>query len=172
MYYFEAFPTALYNVDGGLHWTLVTDIFKRVRLRTNIKENIILLDPYDIPDAEAPEMVSERHHGSVEYYWVILLINGITDPYHDWPKSTREFQLYVNDKYGLSDLDSTHHYEIYQDSGDTTTTIEVENTTYPTATPISNYEYEHALNENKRSISLLRNDYLGTFVDEFERLIN
>ena len=56
-------------------------------------------------------------------------------------------------------------------SGDTTITIEVENSTYPSATAITNYEYEVALNESKRQIDLLRNDYLTFFVDEFQSLI-
>ena len=44
MYYFEQFKTAIYNIDGGSEWTLVTDILKRVRLRSNIKKNVTLLD--------------------------------------------------------------------------------------------------------------------------------
>ena len=38
------------------------------------------------------------------------------------------------------------------------------------ASAISNYTYEYNLNESKRSIDLLRNEYLGIFVDEFEML--
>ena len=65
----------------------------------------------------------------------------------------------------------THHYEIYQTSGDTTIKIEVENSTYPSASIVTNYEYEVALNDSKREIDLLRNDYLTFFVDEFEKSI-
>ena len=36
---------------------------------------------------------------------------------------------------------------------------------------VSNYNYEVALNEEKRSIDLLRNEYLGFFEDEFQSLI-
>jgi hypothetical protein len=49
--------------------------------------------------------------------------------------------------------------------------IEVENSTYPSATIVTNYEYEVALNESKRKIDLLRNNYLGIFVDEFSNII-
>ena len=58
-----------------------------------------------------------------------------------------------------------------QTSGDTTVKLEVENTSYPSATVVTNYEYEVALNETKRKIDLLRNDYLIAFTEEFERLI-
>ena len=41
----------------------------------------------------------------------------------------------------------------------------------PDASGGTNYEYEIALNEEKRSIDLLRNEYLGFFTDEFENSI-
>ena len=49
--------------------------------------------------------------------------------------------------------------------------IEVENSSYPLATSVTNYNYEHELNESKRSIDLLRNEYLGSFVFEFEHMV-
>ena len=44
-----------------------------------------------------------------------------------------------------------HHYEITQTSGDTTVTIDVgmNTTDYPSATAISNYQYEDKLQEKK-----------------------
>ena len=80
-------------------------------------------------------------------------------------------QKYLLSKYTETQLTETHHYEISQTSGDTTIKIEVENTTYPSASIVTNYEYEIALNESKRKIDLLRNDYLGMFEDEFRSLI-
>ena len=80
-------------------------------------------------------------------------------------------QSYLTDKYSETQLYEPHHYEIPQTSGDTTVMIEVENTTYPSATIVTNYEYEVALNEEKRSIDLLRNEYLGYFTEEFSDLI-
>ena len=80
-------------------------------------------------------------------------------------------QKYLLNKYTETQLTETHHYEISQTSGDTTTMIEVENTTYPSASIVTNYEYEVALNEEKRSIDLLRNEYLGYFTEEFSDLV-
>ena len=98
------------------------------------------------------------------------MLNGITDPYHDWPKSQREMQLYLNNKYGTR-INDVHHYEISQTSGDTTIQIEVDNTSYPSAIPITNYTYEHELNESKREIDLLDTSYTSFFVEEFTQLI-
>ncbi len=169
MSYFNRFPTILYDPAGVTNPVLVTNILKRVRLRTNMKREIVLLDKYDVQENETPEIVSDKHHGSPYYHWVVLMTNGVTDPFHDWPKSTRELQLYIAGKYG-SNIDSPHHYYVNQVSGDTTQRIEV-NSNYPNAITVTNYEYEVDLNETKRSIDLLRNEYLSAFLEEFDRLI-
>ena len=171
MSYFGYFPKTMYDPAGDGSAKLVTNIMKRVRLRTNMKKEIIMMDPYDVKENETPEIVSDKHHGSPYYHWVVLILNDISDVNHDWVKSTRQLQKYLLDKYTEAQLAETHHYEISQTSGDTTTKIEVENTTYPSASIITNYEYEVALNEEKRSIDLLRNEYLGYFEDEFQNLI-
>ena len=161
----------MYDPTGDGSAKLATNIMKRVRMRANMKKEVIMMDPYDVKENETPEIVSDKHHGSPYYHWVIMLLNDISDVNHDWVKSTRQLQKYLLTKYTETQLNETHHYEISQTSGDTTTTIEVENSTYPSAAAVSNYEYEVALNESKRKIDLLRNDYLGYFTDEFASLI-
>ena len=171
MSYFNYFPKTMYDPAGDGSAKMVTNIMKRVRLRTNMKKEIVMMDPYDVKENETPEIVADKHHGSTTYHWIVMLVNDISDVNHDWVKSTRQMQKYLTDKYTETQLNEAHHYEISQTSGDTTTKIEVENTTYPSATLITNYEYEIALNEEKRSIDLLRNEYLSFFVDEFEEMM-
>ena len=172
MSYFQYFPTIMYDpVSNGDKAKLVTNILQRVRMRANMKKNVVMLDQYDIQENETPEIVADKHHGSPYYHWVIMILNDISDVYHDWPKSTRQLQKYVSLKYTSAQLSEVHHYEIPQTSGDTTIKIEVENSTYPGASIVTNYEYETALKEEKRSIDLLRNDYLGFFTEEFATLI-
>ena len=171
MSYFNQFPTMIYDPAGDGSTKLCTDIMSRVRVRANMKKEIVMLDPYDVKENETPEIVADKHHGSPYYHWVVMILNDISDVNHDWVKSTRQLQKYLLTKYSEAQLNEPHHYEMYQTSGDTTITIEVENSTYPSATAITNYEYEVALNESKRSIDLLRNDYLTFFVDEFQSSI-
>ena len=171
MSYFNQFGTILYDPAGDGSAKLCTDIMSRVRIRASMKKEIVMLDTYAVKENETPEIVADKHHGSPYYHWIVMLLNDISDVNHDWVKSTRQLQKYLLTKYTEAQLSETHHYEISQTSGDTTIKIEVENTTYPTATAITNYEYEVALNEEKRSIDLLRNDYLTFFVDEFEGII-
>ena len=171
MSYFNKFGTILYDPAGDGSGKLCTDIMSRVRVRANMKKEIVMLDPYNVKENETPEIVADKHHGSSYYHWVVMLMNDISDVNHDWVKSTRQMQKYLMSKYTETQLTETHHYEIPQTSGDTTIMIEVENSTYPSATTVTNYEYEVALNEEKRSIDLLRNEYLAFFVDEFKSSI-
>ena len=136
-----------------------------------MKKELVMLDKYKVQELETPEIVADKHHGSTFYHWVVLIVNGISDVYHDWPKSTRQMQTYLSDKYTEAQLNEAHHYEIPQTSGDTTVMIEVENTTYPSATAVSNITYEMELNEEKRKIDLLKNEYLGFFESEFENMM-
>ena len=171
MSYFNQFGTILYDPAGDGTAKLCTNIMSRVRVRANMKKEIVMLDPYDVKENETPEIVADKHHGSPYYHWVIMLLNDISDVNHDWVKSTRQLQKYLLTKYTETQLTEPHHYEISQTSGDTTTKIEVENSTYPSATTITNYEYEVALNESKRKIDLLQNEFLTFFVDEFQSSI-
>ena len=161
----------MYDPKGDGSAKLVTNIMKRVRMRANMKKEVVMLDQYDVKENETPEIVADKHHGSPYYHWVVMMINNVADVNHDWVKSTRQLQKYLLSKYTETQLTEAHHYEISQTSGDTTVKLEVENTSYPSATVVTNYEYEVALNETKRKIDLLRNDYLIAFTEEFERLI-
>jgi len=98
-------------------------------------------------------------------------LNDITDRYHQWPKNQNQFLSYVNDKY--SNVDSTHHYEISQVSGDTTIKIDIgtDNTDYPAASIVTNFEHEEDLQDKKRKIRLLDPSYVEDFVAEFEKLM-
>ena len=170
MSYFSYFSPLLYDPKGNGNAKLVTNILSRIRIRVNMKKEIVMLDAYDIKENETPEIVADRHHGSPYYHWIVMILNDVSDVYHDWPKPTRQLQKYVQTKYTEAQLSEVHHYEIAQSSGDTTIKIQVPQGTSG-ATTVTNYEYEVAKNDAKRSIDLLRNDYLGFFVDEFESLV-
>ena len=169
MSYFNNFPTRLYDPKGDGSAKLCTDILRRVRVRVNMKKEIVMLDPYDVKENETPEIVADKHHGSSYYHWIVMILNDISDVNNDWVKSTRQLQKYVQTKYTDAQLSEVHHYEIAQSSGDTSIKIQVPQGTSG-ATTVTNYEYEVALNEEKRSINLLRNDYLGFFVEEFSNI--
>ena len=142
-------------------------------IRTKLKSNALLYDTYNVKEGETPEMIAHKLYGDSELHFVIMLINDITDRYHQWPMSLPQFQEFINDKY--DDPDGIHHYESTQTSGDTKVKIEVFNEVdsdaYTGLTPITNREYEENEQDKKRQIRLLDPSYIEQFVDEFEKLI-
>ena len=174
--YFESFPNRLYDLKGNGQQTLVKDIFRRMKVRDNIKNNLALYATYDVVPGDTPETISFKHFGSTDYFWVICLMNDITDRYYDWPLDYQAFEEYVTDKY--DNPQAIHHYEKDQSSGATTGNgpgdfshkIEV-NSTDTDGQSVSNYEYEQRLQDQKRQIKLLDKAYLNQFVEEFERLV-
>jgi len=151
--YFDAFPVIPYDAKGDLNFKDVTNLLRRVGMRAKLKSQTLLYDTYDVKEGETPEMIAHKLYGDAELHWVILLINDITDRYHQWPMSGMQFLGYINDKY--SNVDGIHHYESTQTSGDTKVKIEVFNEVdddaYTGLTPITNREYEESEQDAKRS---------------------
>lgn len=174
MAYFDRFPKGQYDIAGDKNYKLVTDIFKRIKVRSKIQNEASLYDVYDVQNGDRPETIAFKHFGSSDLHWVILLTNNITDAYHDWPMSNADFETYVFDKY--ANPDAIHHYEIAQSSGPTTSNdyshlVEV-NSDHVGASSVSNYEYEQRLQDEKRKIKLLQPQFLNVFIEEFDKLIN
>ena len=171
--YFRNFPTIIYDSVGDGEFKDVTNLLRRVGVRAKVKTNTLLYDTYDVKEGETPEMVANKLYGDPELHWVILLINDITDRYHQWPMTTPQFQAYVTEKYAAPD--ATHHYEIAQDSGDTTKKIEIYNPidsdAYASATVITNFEYEQNQQDEMRKIRLLDPKYIDDFIEEFKTIM-
>ena len=170
--YFKNFPTIPYDSQGNGKFKDVKNLLRRIGLRSKIKSNASLFDTYDVKNGEPPESIAFKLYGDSELHWIIMLMNDITDRYHDWPMSEAQFLQFVNDKY--SNPDGTHHYEISQSSGDTSKKINIgtDNTDYPTATLITNFEHEQEEQDKKRKIRLLDPSYTDQFIEEFKLLMN
>jgi hypothetical protein len=176
--YFDSFPTILYDSKGQGNPKIVTNLMKRVALRSKAKDNAMLYDTYDIKNGETPESIADKLYEDPELHWVILITNDITDRYHQWPMLEQQFNTYVNEKY--DNPDGVHHYEITQSSGSDRTKIEVYNNTalytgdadfYSSASTVTNREYEEREQDNKRKIKLLDPRFVDTFVEEFKSLM-
>tara|TARA_B100000073_G_scaffold340412_1_gene340207 strand:- start:2894 stop:3421 length:528 start_codon:yes stop_codon:yes gene_type:complete len=169
--YFSKFPDIIYDPDRDGQFQICKNILRRVALREKVRTNTLLYDTYDVKEGESPESLADRLYGSPEYHWVVLMVNNVTDRYHDWPMTTPQFLEMVADKY--DNVDAVHHYEITQESGSTKVKINIgtDNTDYPSATPITNYEYELERQNTISRVRLLDPAYLPQFVTEFETLM-
>ena len=169
--YFKEFPTIPYDSEGNGKFKDVKNLLRRVGVRAKIKTNTSLYDTYYVKNGESPESIAHKLYGDSELHWVILLLNNVTDRFHDWPMSEAQFLQFVNDKY--DNVDAIHHYEIPQSSGDTSKKINVgtSNSDYPTATAITNFEHEQEQQDIKRKIRLLDPSFVPSFVSEFKSLM-
>jgi hypothetical protein len=175
--YFSLFPTIFYDAVGNSDPKIVTHLLKRVALHSKASESVALFDTYDVRNGETPEMIAHKYYDDAEYHWVILLVNNITDRYHQWPMNTRQFLAHLAERY--DNVDAVHHYEINQVSGDTSvkinigiTNIDIDGNTIADATLITNREYEEEKQDVLRKIRLLDPEHLEQFVEEFERLVS
>ena len=174
--YFSLFPTIFYDAVGNSDPKIVTHLLKRVALHSKASESVALFDTYDVRNGETPEMIAHKYYDDAEYHWVILLVNNITDRYHQWPMNTRQFLAHLAERY--DNVDAVHHYEINQVSGDTsvkinigTSNIDENGDTISSATLITNREYEEEKQDTIRRIRMLEPAYLEQFIEDFQNLI-
>ena len=174
--YFDSFPIIQYGSTDGTIKT-ATNLLRRVAIRSKVKTNASLFDTYDVKSGETPEIIADKFYDDPQLHWVIMLVNNVTDRYHDWPMNEQQFSTFVNEKY--SNPDGIHHYEITQESGDTKQKIEVydpdlissDTDAYTSATAITNREFEESEQDKKRKIRLLDPEFIDQFVDEFKNLM-
>lgn len=187
--YFSNFPTIDYNLSLLPNSVQATDITRRFILRDFYKRNILSFFTYDIAEGERPDLVAFNLYGDPMLDWLILLPNEILDPYYQWPLTTNQFNDYIRKKYGSvsTAMAETHRYEqiIRQRSnytnadGETITipeqTLIVDQTTYTSLSPssrklISKYDYESALNDKRRNISIIEPSQAPGIVELFRNL--
>ena len=197
MGYFRELPNLLYqsflpDKTSSLDYTEVKNLFRRVKLRDDLQNVFTLFDKYEIPDGYRPENVAENFYGNDLLDWVVILTAGIVNVRNEWPLNSRDIFDYSFEKYG-DDLNATRFFEtkeVKNSSGtillnkgivvdsdfefnyyeDTTNKyINVKGTKIRTG--ISNYEYETRLNDEKRSIFLLKSDYLQQFINDFRDIM-
>ena len=91
--YFSEFPIIQYDSVGNENYKSVTDLLKRVAVRAKVKANTTVYNSYDVKEGETPEILAHRFYGDTELHWIILLVNDITDRYHQWPMNYIQFLI-------------------------------------------------------------------------------
>jgi len=191
MGYFRELPNLLYpsflpEKVSSLDFIEVKNIFRRVKMRDDLQNNFTLFQKYQIPEGARPDTVSEELFGSANFDWIVLTVAGIINVRNEWPLSNQDLFKYVDNKYGDS-INSTRFFETKEvkDSNgrlilskgkivDSDFTIPKPGEPTATLNPvvgISNFEYETRLNEEKRNIFILREEYLQEFLDDMRQIM-
>ena len=191
MSYFRELPNLEYQSflssrKGSDDYLLVKNIFRRVKLRDDLQNVFTIFNKYQIQEGARPDTVAEELYGSSQYDWVVLIGANIINVRNEWPLSDRDIYRYSEQLYG-NDINAVHHYETIEvkDSRgrlilpagkivDSVFTIPNPNIPVQTLNPvvgISNYEYETRKNIAKRSIYLLRTEYLQQYLNDMRRIM-
>ncbi len=171
----------------------VKNLFKKGKIREDIFQDLSFFTKYKIEGNDRPDNVAFEVYADASLDWVILLCNNILNVQTEWPMEQNNFDAYVLDKYGDYDTlyNGIHHYETievrnsngflivpaglevqsdysvsYYDIG-TDSQIDTRNI----AIPVTNYEYEESLENNKRNIFILKQEYLGIILNDMEEIM-
>jgi len=191
MGYFRELPSLLYpsflsDKNSSLDYIEVKNLFRRVKLREDLQNVFTLFNKYEIPEGSRPELVAEEVYGDAEFDWVVLLTTGIINVRDEWPLSDRDLYNFAYEKYG-GELNDTRLYETREvkdgsgrlilpagkvvDSNFTIPNPANPNATLNPVVGISNYEYEVRKNDKKRSIYLLKPQYLQQFLNDMRNIM-
>lgn len=180
------YPSFLKDKTSSLDYVEVKNIFRRAKIRDDLQNNFTVFDKFQIPEGARPDIVAEELYGSSQFDWVVLTTAGIINVRSEWPLSNRDLYNYAYSKYGES-LNSVRFYEttkVKDSSGrlilpagkvvDSDFTIPKPGEPTATLNPvlgINNFEYETRLNEEKRSIFVLREAYLQEFLNDMREIM-
>ncbi len=186
MGYFRELPELDYqsflsDSNSSSRYLRVKNLFRRTKIRDDLQNVFTLFNKYEIVEGARPDTVAEEFYGSAELDWVVLMTAGIINVRNDWPLSSKELYDYSLEVYedSLNDVRHWETKEIKDLNGklilpkgkvvNSTFTIpnpDVYNATLNPVTPITNYEYEVLKNNKKRSIYILKREYLQQFLND------
>ena len=191
MGYFRELPNLLYpsflpNKVSSLDYIEVKNVFRRVKVRNDLYNNFVVFQKYEIPEGARPDTVAEDLYGTPNFDWVVLTTAGITNIRNEWPLSNHDLYNYAEEKYGES-LNSVRFFEtkevknadgklILPKGKVVDSDFTIPNPSNPSANlnpvvGISNYEYETRLNDEKRNIYILREEYVQQFLTDIREIM-
>ena len=171
----------------------VKNLFKRGKLREDIFGNLSFFTKYSIIGDERPDNVAYNAYGEETLDWVVLLSNNILNIQTEWPMTQQVFDRFVLSKYGDYNTlyNGVHHYESREilnyignivipkglevDQNYSVSyydfSTEQDVTVTNIAQPVTNYEYENKIQEDKRNIFILKPLYLNVVFNDIEDIM-
>ena len=167
----------------------VKNLFKKGKLREDIFQDLTVFTKYKIRGDDRPDNVAFKVYNDSTLDWLILSANNIVNIQTEWPMTQYVYDQYLLDKYGTYEkLNDIHHYE----------TIEIKNgagvvllkaglrvasdfnfkytdnkTAYSTnpVKEVTNIDYENDLQDQRRTIWVLKDRYLNIALDDLENIL-
>lgn len=193
MAYFTNFPKVSLpsfadNRSSSLDFVNSTNLFKRGKIREEIIGSVSAFERFSINGDDRPDNVAFRVYGDSSLDWVILISNNILNVRDEWPMNQYDFKRYIDNKYSTSLLTQIHHYEskevrnskglLLQQSG---IWVDADHSfswsengkkyTQTGTTSVSNLQFEEDRNNKKRSINVVRSNYLEVIKEDMRELL-
>jgi hypothetical protein len=171
----------------------VKNLFKKGKLREDIFQNVAFFEKYKIVGDDRPDNVAFEVYNDSSLDWLVLLSNNVLNVQSEWPLPQTDFDRFVLDKYGDYDTlyNGIHHYETTEVKNTQGVTIipaglqvdssysvsyydfftDLQVTTGNLAIPVTNYEYEEKVENDKRNIFILKPRYLNIVFDDMEEIM-
>ena len=174
-------------------FTKVKNLFKKGKFREDIYQELTTFEKYQIQGDDRPDNVAFELYGDATLDWVVLMTNNILNIQTEWPMKQADFNEYLLEKYSSYDTLYTdiHHYESNEVKDSQGIVIYPKGVRVGSAQsvsyfdfykdlqidivnisrPVTNYQYEEKLNDDKRNIFILKPKYLNVIFDDLEELM-
>lgn len=171
----------------------VKNLFKKGKLREDIFQDLAFFTKYKIEGDDRPDNVAFKVYGDSTLDWLVLICNNVVNIQTEWPLTQQEFDTFLLGKYGDYETlyGGIHHYETPEIKNSQGVTIvpaglQVQSDysisfydyfidsveTYNNiAIPVTNYEYEEKIENDKRNIFVLKQRYLNVVIDDMQDIM-
>ncbi len=192
MTYFRELPNVEYqnflaSKSGSQDYLLMKNIFIRGKLRDDLQNVFTLFNKYVISENERPDQIAFNEYGDPGLDWVVLVTANIINYQNQYPLNSQQLWTYVNEKYGPEYVNDIRYYvttevkdqykklilppNLVVDQNFTIPNPDIPGgaTLNPTA-GVSNWEYENDKNDRKKTIYVLKREYLNQFLNDMQDL--
>ena len=182
------YPSLKNDRTSAYDYQVVKNIFKRAVLRDDVFDSVVAFTKYSVKGDERPDQIAYDFYNDSGLDWVVLTTNNIIHVRDEWPMGNQDFLTYLNAKYTAEQLTNIHHYETKLIRDSSGTLIQSEGLTVPSnhsitfldnnvlrtessITSFSFLQHETNLNDAKRNINILKQEYLNLFLEDFENIM-
>ena len=172
---FKRIGTIEYAVDG--YRSMAANILTAAVVKHIDIDKAFLYQKYNVPAGLTPEALAYKLYNDADLYWVLLYVNGIVNPFLDWPMDENTLSDWIAGEYG--DINKVIHFKdvntgLYIDDALTAEyyALLTSGDTLPyNIHPVTALEYETERNHRKSEIVIITPRYVRRFVDVYEKTI-
>jgi len=182
---FKKGPNVIYNYTDQLlnpKYYTAKNLWRRNNIRDVYMPSVVLFDDVFINPGDTPESLSFNYYDRVDYGWTIMVVNNITNYHEQWPRTPDSLRDYVYGKYDnpaavmmyeTTEVTDALQRKIVKAGMRVPSNFQVTyydgtasaGVTVNPVSPVTYFEYEQRLNNEKEKIQLIKPTYIQEFVN-------